>query len=63
MNKDYGISQTTACAIAAARASDAVKMWVAKLTDEQINTVRQRLQKRQEWLAVELLNDVVNRKV
>ena len=49
------VSSTVACAIAAARATDAVRIWLERLTDEELKETRRKLAERQEWLALEVL--------
>ena len=47
------VSSAAACAIASARAADAVTMWIDKLSEEERGAVRKRLAERQEWAALE----------
>ena len=46
------LSSAAACAIAAARAMDAVELWAEKLTEEEHAEVCDRLAARQEWRAL-----------
>ncbi len=43
-----------ACAKAAARAVEAIRLWAGRMTPEDRQEVLRRLQTRQEWLAAEL---------
>jgi hypothetical protein len=45
------VSSTVACAIAAARALEAVALWLPKLTQQDCIAVHRRLMERQEWSA------------
>lgn len=62
MFKSNAVSQTAAVAIAAARAIDALHIWLERLTPAQVEEVRRRLHSKQEWLAVNLWNDATNRR-